>query len=37
MKIIQLVEEGTGMITNSRINDNTYTYRLFESIKSVTT
>jgi len=33
-KIIQLVEKGTDMIINSRIKDNPYTDKLFESIKS---
>jgi len=34
-KIMQLVEKGTDMIINSRINNNPYTDKLFESIKSV--
>ena len=36
-KIIQLVEKGTALIINSKIKDNPYTDRLFESIKSART
>jgi hypothetical protein len=34
-RIIQLVEKGTDMIINGRINSNPYTDKLFQSIKSV--